>query len=824
MRTESVARKADLLGELRSDLALAWRMMRASAGFTAVVLATLALGIGMNTGVFSVVRSVLITPLPYRAPEQLYRLYATPRTPDDDGDTMSAAELTEFAAQSRSVTGVTLFGNYAVATYTDGQTAESWQTTSVTPNFFEVLGVRPVVGRAFTDEDVAPGAPPVVLITHSVWQRVYGGDPRVIGRDIQLDDRTLTVAGVLPPTFVAPTFSADVIRPLNLRGFLREDRLSRMRMWRAVARVRDSVTPATLASELALLRPRIQEKYPNIENAGVARAAPLQEAMVGTAGPVLLLVMGGALLVLVITCVNIAGLFLSRAAARQRELGIRATLGAGRGRLVRQLLTESTVYGITGGAAGVALAFVVKRIFVGVAGSILPQIGDVRIDVGVLAFAAILSIACGLAFGVIPAFAATRLDLRDALGDAGSRGASQGVVSLRGRRALVSAQIAFALVLVIGAGLLTRTFVSLVRTDPGYTADARVLTFHVDLPPARYADTASRSAFLGQLTDRIHALAGVRNVGYTAVAPWNGTWRQVGFRVEGTSADADAAPRVDYATASDEYFSALGIPLRAGRVFGAEDRIGAPPVVVISESVARRFWPDGNPLGAHIRLETGRSDSADVREVVGVVGDVRPSAVADVLPTAYVSERQAAGYGGEFVVRASGGGDVTRLVPPIKQILHDLDPRLPLRDPRSVRDVLRESVARQQLAMALMGGFAALALLLAALGVYNVTAYTVLGRTREFGIRSALGAHPGSILRLVLRQELATIVVGVVCGLGLAALLAQFISTLLVGVSAHDVVTFTIAPVLLTLLGTAACLIPARAATRTQPVDALRVD
>lgn len=812
-----------LLAELRSDLGLAFRAMRRQVGFAAVVLTTMALGIGLNTGVFSVMRALLIEPLPYQAPGQLYRLYAAPRTPDDEGDVLSAAELADFAAESRSIAGLTLFGNQAFATYTDGRTAESWQTASVGPNFLDLLGVRPSVGRGFTDGDVARGAKPVALISDALWRRVFGGDPRVIGRDVQLDDRVVTVVGVLPPQFVGPTFTADVLRPLNVDGFLRTPQVATMRMWRAVARLREGATPAGFASEIAVLRPRTQTKYPQLERAGVFRAVPLQRAMVGAARPALLLVMGGALVVLGITCVTIAGLFLSRAAARQRELGVRAALGAGRGRLVRQLLTESLVYGVAGGAAGLALAVWVQRAFVGVAGSALPRLGDVRMDYGALTFAILVALVCGAVVGVAPAVAGTRLDLKGVLAASGSRGASHGVATVRRRRAIVVAQLALALVLMIGAGLLGRTFVSLVRTSPGYAPEAHLLTFHVDLPSERYADTAARAVLLNQFTARVAALGGVRRVGYTGVAPWNGTWRQVDVRLDGT-VGSGTAPKVDYATASPDYFAALGVPLRAGRVFTADDRPGAPSVVVLSEGVARRLWPDASAIGARLRLGTGRSDSADVRTVVGIVGDVRQSATTDVLPNVYVPQAQAAGYGGEFVMRAAPGTDVLRLVPGIRQRLSELDPSLPLRDPRTVRDVLRESVGRQRLALVLMGVFAGLAFLLAVLGAYNVTAYAVRDQTREFGIRVALGAKPANILLLVLRQAAATIAAGVVGGLVLAAAAARTLSTLLVGVSPHDVVTFTVTPLLLALLAGVACLLPARAATRTQPVDALRTE
>ena len=820
MQREAELRRVNVIADALGDLAVAWRAMRRTPGFAAVVVATLALGIGANTAVFSVVRRVLIAPLPYRAPNQLLRFYTAP-APDGDDDKLSAVELSALAASSRSLAGVTMFGNYGGVIYTDEHTAEPWQTVQVASNFFDVLGVRPLFGRQFQDDDLAPGAQPAIILSYPLWRRVFGDDANVIGRKIQINSVATTIIAVLPPSFVGPTFSAEALLPLNVPGVLRSAQFSRQRAWRSVGRLRAGVTPAALESELALLRGRIAAQYPEITNAGVIRPVPLHGAMVRGARPVLLLVMGGAALVLVITCVNIAGLFLSRAAARRRELGVRAALGAGRGRLIRQVVTETGLYGLAGGAAGVALAFAMKRAFVAVIGSILPQMGEIRIDVGVLVFAAAVSLACGLAFGFLPALAATRIDLRDALGDSGMRSASQGRSQVRGTRTLVSAQIALAIVLLVGAGLLLRTFVTLVSTNLGYAADSHVLTFRVNLPTARYRDADARAAFFHRYLDRVRALPGVQSAGYTSISPWNGPYG-VDLRIEGRPVDANDIPRLEYETATDGYFASLGIPIRAGRGIQPGDRPGAVPVVVVSESVARRFWPNASPIGAQVLLGTGRSDSAVARTVIGVVGDVRPNVTEDIAPTVYVSEWQTMVYGGELMVRSAGSASA--VIEPAKRALLELDPKLPLLFPRTLREVLTTSIARQQLAMALTGTFAVLALVLATLGVYSVMAYAVTARTREFGIRSALGAGRKSILVLVLRQGVATTILGVLCGLGAAALVSRYVSSLLAGVSAHDPLTFLVAPLLLVAVALIACILPARAATRVQPVEALRAE
>lgn len=823
MASESQFNRASVLSDLRADLLIAWRTMRRTPAFALVVGITLALGIGANTTVFSVVKRVLITPLPYRAPEQLYRMYTAPSSVDGDDDKLSAVEITALA-EARSLAGVTEFGNYGGMTFTDGRTAEPWGTVQVGPNFFDVFGVRPALGRQFTEEDFGPSGARGVIITHQLWQRVFGGDPNVVGRRVQLNSNDLTVVGVLPESFVGPTFTADALLPLPWANILRSSpRNVRGRAWRAIVRTRAGVSEAELNAELATLGQRFRKQYPEIKNGGVFRPVSLHAAMVGNAKTVLLLVMAGALLVLVITCANIAGLFLSRGAARRRELGVRAALGAGRSRLVRQMLTESALYGLGGGAAGIALAVVMTRVFVGIAGSTLPHLGEIQLDGISLAFAATIAVLCGLAVGVAPAIAATRVDLREALGDSGNRAASMGAASVRGRRGLVAGQLAVAVVLLVGAGLLLRTFTALTRTPLGYAVDTRTLTFRVNLPNARYPDTLSRTTLLSALVDRVHRLPGVRAVGYTAVAPWNGGMMSTGFRVEGRQVDQNSVPNVQFATASDEYFAASGTPIRAGRVFNSSDRTGAPRVVVIGESVAQRFWPNGGAIGSRVRLGTGApGDNSDPFEVVGIVGDTRATVMGDIVPTVYMSERLWNPHGGEFVVRATD--DAAGLIPGIKSILHELDPQLPLIFPRTMREVLDATIARQHLAMILMASFAALALVLAALGVYSVMAYSVIGRTREFGIRSALGAERWSILGLVLRQGATTTIVGVGAGLVVAALVSKYVSSLLVGVTAHDVPTFTLAALVLLFVAGVACVLPARRATRVEPVEALRAD
>ncbi|HKW49841.1 MAG TPA: ABC transporter permease [Gemmatimonadaceae bacterium] len=823
-RIEASERRASALADLSGDLAHAVRGMRRNAAFALVVLATLALGIGVNTTVFSVVRRILIAPLPYRDPQQLVRIYTTPSANRDD-DKVSALELRELATASHALSSVTAFGSLGLAVYDDGQAAVGWSSAVVGPNFFDLLGVKAALGRGVTEIDVADGARPVVVISDSLWRSAFGADSSVLGKVVTLDSRDYTVVGVMPANFISPTFRADVWKPLNLDVMLRNPQSSLAPIWRGIARVRPGVSPSALASELGLLHARMSAEYPVLAKVGVMRGVPLRDAMVGRAGSVLLIVMAAALVVLVATCVNVAGLFLSRAAARRHELAVRAALGAGRLRLVRQLLTESALYGVAGGVAGVLVAYATKNVFVRLTATMLPAMGSIRIDGPVLGFAAMIALSSGVAFGILPAFAATRLDLKDSLGESGGRSASSGRSRARKGRVLVAAQMALAIVLMVGAGLLLRTFVRLMETDVGYSTDSRVLNFGIWGASRRYPDRNARIAVLRGLIARFQLLPGVQAAGYTPVAAWQGGWMSVPLHIKGRTEDAASVPSVQYATATEGYFAAAGIPVLYGRAFRADDRAGAPPVAVISASVAQRFWPNGGALGARIRVGTRAQpdSSADVREIVGVVGDVRQKVTEDVSPTVYVPEWQDFGGGGELAVRVASG-DAAALLPAIRRVVHEADPLIPVLFPRTAREVLHDSIAQQQVAMVLMATFALLALTLASLGVYGVTSYSVTARTREFGIRSALGAQRSSVVLLVMGQGLTTTLAGIFAGLTLAAMISRVLQNLLVGVSSHDALTFITAPVLLTCVAIAACLLPARAATSVQPVEALRTE
>ncbi len=813
--------RREWLSELAQDARLAWRGMRRTPGFALVVLATLALGIGANTAVFSVVRRVVMKPLPYANPERLVRLYgATARNPTA-GNLLTPAQVADLR-ELPTFSGIAPFGYYSGYTYTGDKRSEMWQGVTVSPEFFPMLGVRALLGRTIDARDVSELPAPVVVLGYALWQRSFGGDSSIVGRDVLLDGHPFTVIGVMPPTFIFPESSRDpeVWTPLDMRDAFRDPVAARRRpTLRVLAPLAGGVGPTELRSALDMLSKRERASYPELGEGSIIAAVPLHEDMVGSVSPILLLVMGAALLVLLIACVNVAGLFLWRAIARQRELAVRAALGAGRGRLLRQLLTESALVGLAGGAIGVALAHAAKHLMVAGLTTLLPTMGDLSIDTGVLLFAVALSVLCVMAFGILPALAGTDFRLQGTLGE--STRTTGGRSSSRMGRALVVAQVALSVVLLVTAGLLGRTLVSLERTGIGLSTGSDRLTFNVALSTPKYSDRARWLEFFDALGETIGDLPSVQSVAMVTVAPW------AGYTVGGADsifADGLAAGASDFdmasqVTVSADYFAMIGIAIRSGREFTARDRNDAPLGAVISEGVARRFWPGRDPIGQQLRLG-GRN--APSMEVVGVAAQVRERPDGQPMPTVYVPMSQHPVGWTSFVVRTRG--DAMSIVPSIRRALYNLDPAIPLVGARTLDDVFADMIAWRRALLALVSSFALLALLLSALGVYNVMAYNVGARRREFGIRTALGARASSVLSLVLRQGMAMALLGTVIGLVLAAWVTSALAGLFVGVAPRDPLTFlTIALVLLTV-SAIACLIPARRATRADPVEALRAE
>src|SRR6185312_6497072 len=613
--------RAEWMAEAWQDARVLWRGVRRAPLFALVVLMTIALGIGANTAVFSVVRSVLLARLPYREPDRLVRLYGTaPGKPNAQG-MLTPVEISA-VQQSRALTGVGVWGWFGGVTYVGDRRTEQWESVQVTPNFFHVLGVRPWLGRTIDARDVGPDAAPVAVLTYPIWQQSFGGDSSIIGRDIRLNAHVVTVVGILPPGFVSPDRSPAAWFPLDPRSLFGDPvAAEHRRAYRAVGRMANGIGVTQLRTAFEVTASRIRDAHPALLDESPVAAVPLHDDLAGPIRPALLAVMAAAVLVLVLACVNLAGLFLSRALARQRELAARAALGAGRGRLVRQLLTESAILALAGGALGVAFAYWAKQALVDAGRVIMPSMGAAHIDLGVLGFALAISIASALAFGLMPALIGTRFDLQGSLA-AGSRTGSGGRSVRRMGRLLVAVQVALAVMLLVGAGLLGRTLAALEHTGVGYDTSARVLTFGVALTPAQYADPPRQRAFFEEFLARVEALHGVRAAATVVVAPWLGytAGGPDSLVAEGRTDIARGTDMASRVTVSPGYFAALSIRLRRGRGFGALDRSDTPPVAVINEGMARQFWPGTNPLGQRIRLG---SQHAPWMQIVGVVGDVR---------------------------------------------------------------------------------------------------------------------------------------------------------------------------------------------------------
>ena len=794
------------------DARVAWRGLRRTPGFAIVVIATLALGIGANAAVYSVVSRALIDRLPYRAPDRLIHLYgASTRSPNARG-MLSGDEIEALRSANRSLATLTVWGMQRGMTYVTGHETEMWSGVSVGPNFFRTLGAKPLLGRAIDERDVGGQATPTVLLTYSVWQRAFAGDSSVIGRRIKLNDEMPTIIGVMPRNFVSPTYtaSADVWLPLDLPAFMRRPHGGMYAGWRVVGRLADGVTVAQARADLSRILKQVDEGHPTAEKP-LANPVVLRDAMVGEGRPVLLVVMGAALLVLLVACVNIAGLFLTRATARRRELAVRAALGAGRWRVTRQLVVEAMLLSGFGGGVGIVLAVWGKRVLLQVGDRIIPPMGEVQIDAGVIGFAVALSLAIGLTVGLIPALASLRQDVNPVLGDS-SRAVSGGRPGRRAGRVLVGGQMALAVMLLVGAGLLGRTLMALVNSGVGYSTESDVLSFVVGVTGPQATDATQRGQFFDALLERMRAIPGVTAAGTVAVSIWNG-WARDSVTVEGTNEWSEPSRTL----VTEGYFASLGIPLRAGRDFGPTDREGTPRVAVVSERYARERLPRGRAIGSRVRI--GRDTTW--REVVGVVGDVREAPAAEREATVYESARQTA-MGGEVLMRASG--NAMDLVPAIRRELRTLNAGVPLVMPRTMEDIFHSTIAGQRLMMLFTIAFAILAVTLAALGVYGVMAYTVAARAHEMGIRAALGARRNAIVGLVLREGLMVAVTGTVVGLALAAGGSRLLAGLLFGVTAHDMLTFVAAPVVLIAVTAFACVLPARRAAQADPVEALRAE
>ncbi len=803
---------------LRQDLRYTLRALKKSPGFAVVAVLALALGIGANSAVFSVVNGVLLTPPPYAEPERLVHVSGNIAQMNLTDISLSVPEYQDLRERPRAFESVAAYHPSNVA-LTGGETPQQLSAAAATASFFSTLGVTPSLGRGFTQDEEVPGRHRVVVLTDTAWRVHFARDPNVLGRALQLDGEPYTVVGVLPPGVAYPSW-AELYLPFAPTEEQREEGRRGARFLTVLARLKAGVTLDAARSDLARVTRDLgvdhAERY---QQAGWSfSVTALEERVVGAVRGTLWLLLGAVGFVLLVACSSVANLLLARMAARGREVSIRAALGAGRGRLLAQFLTESLVLSVAGGALGLLLALWGTDALLALVGDALPRASEVRLDARPLVFTAGVSLLTGLLFGMAPAVQGSRADLRTAMHE-GVRG-SDGGRSSRLRAGLVVGQVALALVLLVGAGLFTKSFLALRSVDVGFTPEG-VLTGRLALPATRYPDAAGRQAFMRELLERLESLPGVASAGFSTLLPLGGRSDQ-SFDIEGRSkAPGEPWPAVEYRAVSPGYLRTLRATLRAGQLPEGMEGPETPWRVVINKTFADTYWPQGDALGQRLKLHGA---TARWTTVVGIVDDVREWGLdAPSRPAAYYSVAQLPSAHLGLAVRAKSG-DAESLRSSIEAELRAVDASLPLYGVAPLTAIVDGSIASRQLAALLMGLFAGTALLLAALGLSGVIAFSVAQRTREMGIRMALGASRTSVLALVLKQGLRLTGLGVAVGLALSLGLARLLDAMLYGVAAYDGWTFAGVAALLSAVALVATWLPARRATRVDPIIALRAE
>jgi putative ABC transport system permease protein len=808
---------------LRMDFLYALRQLRKNPGACAVTVLILALGIGANTAMFSALYGILLRPLPYSDPDRIVRLGARVEGPrETDKTRFSVPELGDYR-QGRAFSALAEYHSMAFTLLGEGE-PDRVQTAVVSSDFFDVLGMRPALGRLFRPDDEERGAPPVLILAHDYWMSRFGGDPGVLGRTLRMNDRPITIVGVLPPLPPYPG-SDDVYLPTMACPYRAAERRIHDRnaqLLHLFGRLAPGVSMERAETEVATIANRLQRAYPEVYQSSVTEEIPLlavRDEISGGFRPTLFMLLGAVVLVLSIACANVANLTIARLLRREPELVLRVSLGASRGRLIRQLLTESTVLALVGGVLGVLLAAASLRLLVAFAQRFTVGAADIQLDPRVLLFALAASLITGLGVGLIPALQVVRHDLGSSLKQRSAAGSS-GAGRHRARNLLVVAQVAISFLLLVGAGLMVRSHRELQRVDPGFDPE-NVLTAGIDLPFSKYSGLQPVLAFFGALEERVTAQPGVVSVGVASAVPLGGAVNAPDFSIVGQpTPPGRPEPQATLYMASEGYFRTLEIPVLTGRGFTERDREDAPGAVVVSRSLARRYFSGQDPLGKQIVIPLL---SVDPWTIVGVVGDVSQNGLGGgEEPAFYLPLRQIGGRGmsTRFFMRteAEPAAAASRL----RQAVLEIDPEQPVFDLLTLEQVRDETMAPLRLTTVLLGLFAALAFAITMAGVSGVIAFSVSERTQEIGIRTALGAGRGEVLGMVMGQGLALVGVGLVCGLLGALFLTRLLSGLLFGVQPVDMVTFVAASLGLLAAAAAACFLPARRAIHIDPIVALR--
>jgi len=808
-------RRVRFIEDLWQDFRFSVRSLLKRPGFTAIILIALALGIGANTAIFSLVNAVILQPLPYPDPDRLVWVYGNLRNGGNRGS-VGPLEVLDYRSQNKT------FEQFAASSttilpmnFTGSGEPERITSSAITGNYFDTFRVRPALGRGFSLENEKTGQDHVTVLSHGFWQTRFGGDPNIVNKTIILNGKAYEVLGVMPAEVVLPQ-DAQLWVPLNFDSDP-EMKMRGPRFLRPMGRLKEGVTLAQAQADTDLIAAQLEQQYPDSNTGWNLRLIPLREILVGGSRTMLFILFGAVGFVLLIACANVANLLLVRAAARQKEIAMRTALGASRLRIIRQMITESLLLAIFGGALGALLAVAGVKLLVSLGEDNIPRTANVKIDATVLAFTLLISLATGLLFGLAPAFRTMKENLVDALKD-GIRGGGEATLKNRTRSLLVVFESAIAVLLLIGAGLLIRSLVALQNVDPGFDPN-NVLTLRVDLPPQKYNTPEKTSNFFEQLETRIAGLPGVEAVGFITDLPLSGQSNDMPYAVEGRPVVASNKAFADFRRVNQNYLSAMRIPLRRGRNFTEQEVRQSDKAIVVSQAFVDSVFPNEEALGKRLIIWSGIRD--EPYEIIGIVGDIRHRSLqGEPSATMYTPTREPVRV--SLVIRTQG--DPLSLVGGVRKEVNALDPDQPIAAVRPMTEWVAMSAAGARYRTTLLGLFALLAMILAATGIYGVMSYSVAQRTQEIGVRMALGARPFDVLKLVVRQGMILALIGVVVGLAGALALTRVMSSLLFGVTERDPITFGVVAALLIVVAFIACCVPARRATKVDPLVALRYE
>ena len=808
---------------LLKDIHYGVRLLLKHPGFTTIVVVTLALGIGASTAIFSVVNSVVLRRLPYRNSERMVAIQEL--NPKGEKVQVTAANFLDWRSQN------TVFEHLAAIKTTTANLALTDQAERIdiaqtSANFFSIFGIAADYGRLFIASDEQAGHAPIVVISHSLWQRRFGGDKEIVGKAITLDGKSYTVAGIAPAGFQYPGKTEAWLPPLKLVPELNErmdvTQSRGMGYLAAVALLKQGTSLKQAAGEMETITGRLRQQYPDTNNRRFNRVVSLHEHLVGETGPMLWLLFGAVTFVLLIACANVANLLLANASSRQKEMAIRSALGASRLRVMRQLFTESTIVALLGGAGGLLLAWSGLALITKLLPGDFPRLREISIDWRVLGFTFAASMLTAFLFGLAPALHISKTDVQETIKESG-RGTAGSLRRSRLRQALIIAEVALSVVLLAGAGLLFRSFIQLQSVNTGFVSQ-HVLTARLSPSGANYSNDSDYLTFYDRAMQRISALPGVQDVGVINTLPLS-KGPTVGFRIEGRALTTpDKWPGANYRSVSPNYFRAMSIPVMQGRAFTERDTDQAPLAMIINQALAQRDFPGENPVGKRISFGNTDNNRQPVWfEIVGVAANVRSLELREEpQPELYFSFLQNPFEGMSVVIRTIV--EPEGLAAAIRQVVNEVDRSVPVSDFQTMDHIVSESVTQPRFNLFLLGLFSVIALLLSAAGIYGVTAYVVTQRTHELGIRLALGAQVGDVLRMILGQGMAVISIGIVLGLVAAFCLMRLMKSLLFGVSESDPLTFVAITLLLTFVALVACYIPARRATTVDPLVALRYE